>query len=81
MITERDIGKKCRLIRTGEIGRQNLEDKGAKRLSHIYKIISVDTDEDDTYVEMNVISPASDECTSFFEWRLELCDEELEILT
>ena len=82
MITEKDIGKKCRLISHGEIGRRNIEDRGSWRLNNVYEITGIKEDEYDTYVQISAISPRDDSCISLFSWRLELCgNAELEALT
>ena len=84
MITERDIGKKCRMIRTGKIGRLNLADKAEEILNSVYEIKGLESYECDDYVVVLRIPPTIvDFSTSFFIWRMELCgeDEELTVLT
>ena len=83
MITERDIGKKCRMIRTGEIGKLNIASKAKEILNSVYEIKGLGSYEYDDYVVVLRISPTlADASTSFFIWRMELVeDEELTVLT
>ena len=84
MITERDIGKRCRLVMDGEWGLSHLRTYGKEAFSWIFRIIGVYESQNGFLAQLEQISPKAPYTFTprWYVERVELTDDdELAILT
>ena len=83
MVEEKDEGKRCRLIRNGRWGRDNLKIYGKEGFDIIFQITEVYKLHGWLFVKLEPIFPKTDNCPSeCYVERVELIDDnELNILT
>ena len=84
MVTERDKGKRCRLVRDGEWGESHLRTYGKEAFSWIFRIIGVSESQRGFLVQLEQISPKAPYTFTprWYVERVELIDDdELDILT
>ena len=83
MVSKKDEGKRCQLVRDGDWGESNLRIHGKEGLSRIFQIIEVFESRYGLFVKLEQPSPKihPNTLTCFVE-RVELIDDdELDILT